>query len=450
MDLFADAAAERTLREAPLAVRMRPRSLDEFVGQQHILAPGCLLRRCIEADRLTSMILWGPPGSGKTTLAQVIAQVTGCHFERLNAISAGVTDVRRVISEAAERRAMYSRRTILFLDEIHRFNKAQQDALLGAVEDGTLILIGATTENPMMEVNTPLLSRTRLFRLQALDDQDLQTVLTRSLADPERGLGGMQVRLDEAAAAHIVLSANGDARRALNALELAVLSTPPGADGVRHITLNVAVDSTQQRALAYDRQGDQHYDVISAFIKSMRGSDPDATLYWLARMLYAGEDPRFVARRLMIHAAEDVGNADPQALVLAVAAAQALERVGMPEARIPLAQAALYIATAPKSNSVVKGIDEALAAVQGERADPVPSHLRDASYPGAARLGHGKGYLYPHDYDGHFVAQEYLPDSLRGARFYEPSQNGYEAEIARRTRAWKAAELSSEPAEAES
>ena len=434
---------------APLAYRMRPRDLDEYVGQQHLVGPGRLLRRLIEADRLSSVIFYGPPGCGKTALAELIAARTRAAFERLNAVTSGVADIRGVLERARERRRLHRQRTVLFIDEIHRFNKAQQDALLPAVEDGTIILIGATTENPFFTVNAPLVSRSRVFRFEALGDDDVRRLLERALADQERGLAHLKPRVDDDALAHLVNVANGDARSALNALEMAVLSTEPGDDGTRHVTLAVAAEAVQRRALVYDRDGDAHYDTISAFIKSMRGSDPDATLYWLARMLEAGEDPRFIARRIVIHASEDVGLADPNALVVATAAAQAVELVGLPEARLNLAQAALYIATAPKSNSVYKGINAALRDVRERRAGPVPIHLRDASYPGAKRLGHGRGYLYPHDYPGHHVAQRYLPEDMPDVTYYEPSDQGYERRIAERLRHWRAARAGRAPDPAE-
>ncbi|HEY8487894.1 MAG TPA: AAA family ATPase [Thermaerobacter sp.] len=429
-DLFSRAAEERARREAPLAERMRPRSLDEFIGQQHLVGPGRLLRRAIEADRLGSIILWGPPGSGKTTLARIIAQTTRAHFEPLNAVTAGVGDLRRVVEQARERRALEGRSTVLFVDEVHRWNRAQQDALLPHLESGLVALIGATTENPYFACVPPLVSRARIFRLEPLADEDVRRLLLRALEDPERGLGMYRVEVEPAALEHLVRVAGGDARSALNALELAVLTTPPGEDGVRRITLAVAEESIQRRALAYDPTGDEHYDHMSALIKSIRGSDPDAAVYWLARMLYAGEDPRTIARRLLVHAAEDVGLADPRALQVAAAAATAAEQVGMPEARIPLAEAVLYLATAPKSNAVIKAIDAAWKAVEERAIAGVPRHLRDAHYRGARALGHGRGYRYPHDYPGHFVRQQYLPDELLGARFYEPSDQGYEGRLA--------------------
>lgn len=432
MDLFEAARQSQLKKEAPLAVRMRPRTLDEFVGQEEIVGKGKLLRRAIEADQLSSVIFYGPPGTGKTTLAKVIANTSKAFFEQLNAVTSGVADIKEVCRNARDRLGMYNQRTILFIDEIHRFNKSQQDALLPFVEDGTIILIGATTENPYFEVNPPLLSRSRVFRFKPLSDEHIAKLILQALADEERGLGRYKVDLKKEALDHIVNIANGDARSALNAIELAVLTTPPGANGVREITLEVAEESIQKRSVRYDKSGDQHYDVISAFIKSLRGSDPDAALHWLARMIYAGEDPRFIARRLIVHAAEDVGMADPNALVVAMSAAYALEYVGMPEARLPLAEAAIYIATAPKSNAVIKAIDGALEDIANRKLGPVPLHLRDAHYKGAVQLGHGKGYKYPHNYEGNYVEQQYLPDELLGVRYYHPCENGFEREIKER------------------
>lgn len=415
----------RLKESTPLADRMRPRTLDEFVGQEHILGPGRLLRRAIETDRLTSLILYGPPGSGKTTLAYVIANATKAVFVPVSAVAAGVKELRKIIQEAEDRRKFYHQRTIVFVDECHAFNKSQQDVLLPAVEKGTIIFIGATTENPFFEMTGALLSRSRIFQLHALEEKDIRVILERALQDKERGLGHLAVEVEAEALAHLADLANGDARTALNALELAVLSTPPGADGVRRITLETAEDSIQRRAVRYDKAGDQHYDVISAFIKSIRGSDPDAALYWYARMTAAGEDQRFIVRRLIVHASEDIGLADPLAMLMAHAAAYALEHVGMPEARIPIAQCIIYLATAPKSNSVVMAIDAAMRAAEETRAEPVPPHLRDTSYRGAKKLGH-TGYKYPHDFPGHWVAQQYLPDNLVGRRFYVPSDQGRE------------------------
>lgn len=430
MDLFSSGAEANLQKEAPLAARMRPRNLDEFVGQDEIVGPGRLLRRAIEADRLRSMIFYGPPGTGKTTLARIIANTTSAFFESINAVTAGVADIRRIITEARERFQFYQRKTILFIDEIHRFNKSQQDALLPAVEDGTVLLIGATTENPLYEVNSPLVSRCMIFRFHALQSDALKRIVNQALSDRERGLADYRVELDEAALEFLVNKADGDARIALNALELAVLTTKPDPEtGKIHLTLEILADCIQQRPIVYDRDGQGHYDTISAFIKSMRGSDPDAAVYYLARMLKAGEDPKFIARRMIIHAAEDVGNADPRALLVAVAAAQALEMVGLPEAQIPMAQAAIYIATAPKSNACCSAIHQAMADVENLENRIVPAHLRDSSHPGAARLGDGVGYLYPHDYPEGIVKQDYLPANLLGKNYYQPTDRGYEGEI---------------------
>ena len=427
MDLFDQQRQQLTAAEAPLAARMRPRTLDEFIGQDHIVGPGRLLRRAIQADQLSSLIFYGPPGTGKTTLAQVIANTTRALFISINAVLAGVKEIRDAIATAQSQRGMHGQRTILFVDEVHRFNKAQQDALLPWVENGTVILIGATTENPYFEVNKALVSRSRIFQLKSLEDHDLERVITQALHDGDRGYGTLPVQLDLAARAHLVNVCNGDARALLNALELAVETTPPQADGSIHISLDVAEESIQRRAVLYDKEGDAHFDTISALIKSLRGSDPDAAMYWLARMVYAGEDPRFIFRRMLILAGEDVGMADPQAIAVVHACAQTFDRVGMPEGRYPLAQAALYLATCPKSNSVM-GFFDALAAVEQEREADVPLHLRDPSRDKHS-FGHGAGYLYPHAYRDHWVEQQYLPHSLQGQVFYQPSGQGYEGAI---------------------
>ena len=420
---------------APLAARLRPRNLDEFAGQSHILAPGQLLRRAIEADRIQSLIFYGPPGTGKTSLAQIIAAHTKNRFERLSGVESNVADMRRVLAGAANRLANTGQPTVLFIDEIHRFNKSQQDVLLPDVEAGTVRLIGATTHNPFFFVNSPLVSRSQIFELRPLTEDDLLKLLHRALKDPERGLGHLRIRADDDALRHLARVADGDARKCLNALEIGVLTTPPGPDGVLHIDLAAAEQSIQKKAIVYDGDGDAHYDTISAFIKSMRGSDPDAALYWLAKMIHAGEDPRFITRRIVICAAEDVGLADPMALVLAIAAHQAAEFIGWPEARIPIAEATLYIATAHKSNSAYKSIDAALDDVRSGRTLAVPEHLRDGSYKGAKRLGHGEGYDYAHAHPGHFVAQDYL-----GAhkRYYEPTEQGVEKKIKERVEKWRA------------
>lgn len=426
---------EKTSQTAPLAARLRPRSLDEYVGQRHILGPGQLLRRAIEADRIQSLIFFGPPGTGKTSLAQVIARQTKSRFVRLSGVESNVADVRRELAGAANRLANTSQRTILFIDEIHRFNKAQQDVLLPDVENGIVRLIGATTHNPFFFVNAPLVSRSQVFELQPLSEADLYGLLRVALADAERGLGGVNVRADEAALRHLARVADGDARKALNALEIGALTTPPAADGIVHLTREVSEQSIQRKAVVYDADEDGHYDTISAFIKSMRGSDPDAALYWLAKMIHAGEDPRFIARRIVICAAEDVGLADPMALVLAQTAFQASEFIGWPEARIPIAEAAIYVATAHKSNSAYLAIDAALEDVRSGRTLEVPAHLRDAGYQGAQRLGHGVGYEYAHDHPGHFVAQDYLGAARR---YYEPTDQGVEKKIKERVASWRA------------
>lgn len=429
MDLFDYMRSATQEKESPLASRMRPATLDEVVGQKHIIGKDKLLYRAIRADQLGSIIFYGPPGTGKTTLAKVIANTTKADFRQINATAAGKKDMEEVVKAAKDALGMYGRRTILFVDEIHRFNKGQQDYLLPFVEDGTLILIGATTENPYFEVNGALLSRSRIFELKSLEKEDIRELIRRAVYDEEKGMGSYRAEIDEAAADFLADAANGDARAALNAVELGILTTDRGADGKIHIDLETAQQCIQKRAVRYDRDGDNHYDTISAFIKSMRGSDPDAAVYYLARMLYAGEDIKFIARRIMIHAAEDVGMADPQALVVAASAAQAVERVGMPEAQIILAEAAIYVATAPKSNSVVRAIGEASSAVSSEKTPPVPVHLQDSHYKGAGKLGHGEGYEYPHDYPNHYVKQQYLPDGMENREFYHMSDQGYERKI---------------------
>ncbi len=427
MDLFDHAREQQVQNEAPLAARMRPRTLDEFIGQEHIVGPGRLLRRAIQADQLSSLIFYGPPGTGKTTLARIIANTTDAHFIALNAVLSGVKNIRESIKIAEDKRGMFGQKTILFIDEVHRFNKAQQDALLPHVENGTVILIGATTENPYFEVNKALVSRSRIFQLSSLDENDLRGIARQALADEERGYGSLKVSLPESALNHLVNVANGDARAVLNAIELAVETTTPDKYGLINITTEVAEESIQQRAVLYDKDGDAHFDTISAFIKSLRGSDPDAALYWMAKMIYAGEDPRFIFRRMIILAGEDVGMADPHALPVVMAAAQAFDYVGMPEGRFHLAQACLYLSTAPKSNSGFAFFD-ALVAVEQEREAQVPNHLRDGNRD-AEDFGHGKGYLYPHAYQDHWVAQQYLPDTLQGRMFYQPGDQGYEATI---------------------
>jgi putative ATPase len=422
-------------RHVPLAARMRPRNLSEYAGQTHILGPGQLLRRAIEADRIQSLIFYGPPGTGKTSLAQIIARQTRSKFERLSGVESNVADMRRVLAAAGNRLENSGQPTILFIDEIHRFNKAQQDVLLPDVESGVVRLIGATTHNPFFFVNSPLVSRSQIFELRPLTEAELYDLLQRALADSERGLGHLKIQAEEAALRHLAKLSDGDARKALNSLEIAALTTAPAADGVIHIDLPVAEQSIQRKAVVYDGDGDAHYDTISAFIKSMRGSDVDAALYWLAKMIHAGEDPRFITRRIMICAAEDVGLADPMALVLANAANQAAEFVGWPEAQIPIAEATIYIATAHKSNSSVMAISAALEDVRSGRTLAVPEHLRDAHYKGAERLGHGQGYEYAHDHPDHFVAQDYLGTTRR---YYEPSDQGVEKKIKERVEKWRA------------
>ena len=416
-------------KESPLAARMRPRTLEEVVGQQHIIGKGTLLYRAIKADKLSSVIFYGPPGTGKTTLAKVIAGATSSEFTQINATTAGKKDMEEVVEKAKDRQGMYGKKTILFIDEIHRFNKSQQDYLLPFVEDGTVTLIGATTENPYFEVNGALISRSIIFFFLFLSNEDIGSLLDRAVTDKERGMGAYDAVLEEDAKAFLAEYSGGDARHALNAIELGILTTERGEDGKIHITLDVAKECIQKRSLKYDKTGDNHYDTISAFIKSMRGSDPDAAVYYLARMLEAGEEVAFIARRIMICAAEDVGLADPNALNVAVSASLAVERLGMPEARIVLSEAAVYVATAPKSNAGYLAVDEAIDEVRNSGSLAVPTHLQDAHYKGAAKLGHGVGYLYAHDYPNHYVEQQYLPYELRGREFYSPTGNGYEIKI---------------------
>lgn len=430
MDLF-DYMRENTMeKESPLASRLRPSTLEEVVGQQHIIGKDKLLYRAIKADKLGSVIFYGPPGTGKTTLARVIANTTSADFKQLNATVAGKKDMEEIVKEAKDSLGMYGKKTILFVDEIHRFNKGQQDYLLPFVEDGTLILIGATTENPYFEVNGALLSRSRVFELKTLEKEDIKELIRRAVYDKEKGMGAYDAVIDPEAEDFLADVANGDARAALNAVELGVMTTERDPhDRKIHIDMEVAQECIQKRAVRYDKNGDNHYDTISAFIKSMRGSDPDAAVYYLARMLYAGEDIKFIARRIMICASEDVGNADPQALVVAVAAAQAVERIGLPEAQIILSQAVTYVACAPKSNAACIAVFEAQDAVKNKKTMPIPVHLQDSHYKGSSKLGHGQGYLYAHDYENHYVKQQYLPDGLDGTEFYRPTENGYEKKI---------------------
>lgn len=438
MDLF-DYMRENTMKnESPLASRLRPATLDEVVGQQHIIGRDKLLYRAIKADKLGSVIFYGPPGTGKTTLARVIANTTSADFRQINATVAGKKDMEEIVKEAKDSLGMYGKKTILFVDEIHRFNKGQQDYLLPFVEDGTLILIGATTENPYFEVNGALLSRSRVFELKPLEREDIRELIRRAVYDKDKGMGSYNAVIDEDAKEFLADVSNGDARAALNAVELGILTTERDpSDGKIHINLQVAEECIQKRVVRYDKTGDNHYDTISAFIKSMRGSDPDAAVYYLARMLYAGEDIKFIARRIMICAAEDVGNADPQALVVAVAAIQAAERIGLPEAQIILSQAVTYVASAPKSNAACMAVFEALDSVRNQKTMPVPVHLQDSHYKGASKLGHGQGYLYAHDYPGNYVKQQYLPDGMEGTEFYHPTENGYESKIKERLRELK-------------
>jgi len=436
-DMFEKQFEELRKKEAPLAARMRPNTLSEFVGQEHLVGEGRVLRKAIDSGQLPSMILWGPPGSGKTTLASIIANTTSSHFSSVSAVTAGVADLRAIITEAKERRGLHGQKTILFIDEIHRFNKAQQDAVLPYVEDGTITLIGATTENPSFEVIAPLLSRSRVYTLKPLAEAEIGLIIRRALTDTERGLGKMQVNISEDALKQLITVCNSDARTALNALELAALTTLPDAEGKRTITLETIEDALQHRAMLYDKGGEQHYDLISALHKSVRDSDPDAVLYWLARMLEAGEDPLFVARRLVRAATEDIGMADPQALVVAMAAQQAVHFIGMPEANLALSEAAVYLATAPKSNSLYTAYSRVQEEVKKGRNEPVPLHLRNAVTKLMKDIGYGQGYKYAHQYEGHVVAQEHLPPSLKGKKFYYPGDIGYEKEITARLRAWR-------------
>ncbi len=429
MDLFEYARQLNADKTAPLAARMRPETLDEFVGQKHIIGKGKMLYRAIIADNLSSVIFYGPPGTGKTTLARIIANTTKRSFVQINATTAGIKDIKEVVSEAKDRLAVSQNKTILFIDEIHRFNKTQQDALLPHVEDGTIILIGATTENPYFEVNKALVSRSIIFELYQLNTDDIKALIKRAITDSKKGYGMFKINLENDALDFLSDTANGDARTALNAVELAVLSTPKDENGVINIDIETAQECIQKRALNYEKDGDNHYDTISAFIKSMRGSDPDAALYYLAKMLYAGEDPNFIARRIVICASEDVGNADPHALQVAVSAAQAVNFIGMPESRIILAQAVTYISCAPKSNASYLGVEKALHDVRNVKIKSVPNHLKDSHYPGAKELGHGIGYKYAHDFEGHYVKQQYLPDELAGTVYYEPTENGVEKRI---------------------
>ena len=429
MDLFDYMREQQKESESPLASRMRPTTLDEVVGQQHIIGKDKLLYRAIKADKLSSIIFYGPPGTGKTTLAKVIANTTSAEFMQINATSAGKKDMEEVISKAKDNQGMYGKKTILFIDKIHRFNKGQQDYLLPFVEDGTIVLIGATTENPYFEVNGALLSRSVIFELKKLSNEDIRELLKRAVTDVEKGMGSYNAQIDDEALDFLADVCNGDARAALTAIELGVLTTDRSEDGIIHIDINVASECIQKRVISYDKNGDNHYDTVSAFIKSMRGSDPDAAVYYLARMLYAGEDVKFIARRIMILASEDIGNADPMAMVVAAACAQEVERVGMPESQIILAQAVTYMACAPKSNSAVEAISKAMNCVRETKTPPVPTHLQDAHYKSSSKLGHGVGYKYAHDYPNHYVKQQYLPDGLENEVFYEPSDNGYEKKI---------------------
>ncbi len=436
MTLFEHRMERDLTRMAPLAERMRPRNLAEFVGQEHIIGPDTVLRRSVDAGHIPSMALWGPPGAGKTTLAQLIAGCANAHFDRISAVTSGVSDLRRVVSEARDRLGMHSAQTILFIDEIHRFNKAQQDVILPHVERGTVILIGATTENPSFEVISPLLSRARVYTLKQLSAEQISAILDSAMSDSERGLANLRPTLRDDARDALIALSNGDARAALNTLELAVNGTPPDAEGVRLVSLDTVEDAVQRRATLYDKSGDQHYDTISAFIKSVRSSDPDAAVYWLARMIHSGEDPLFISRRLVILAAEDVGLADPNALSVAMSAQQAVHLVGMPEGRIPLSEATVYLATAPKSNRAYAAINEAMRDAERSVNEPVPLHLRNAVTGMMKDMDYGKGYKYAHDYEGHFTQTENLPENIKGARYYKPSDQGYESEISERMKRW--------------
>jgi putative ATPase len=435
-DLFDYQSEQQKEKEAPLATRMRPAGLHQFVGQEHLVGQGRVLRKAIESGQVPSLILWGPPGCGKTTLAYVIAKATKAHFSPISAVSASVADLRRLIEQAKERYKLYQERTIIFIDEIHRFNKAQQDAILPYVEDGTITLIGATTENPSFEVISPLLSRCQVLTLNPLAEDEIQAIISRAIMDELKGLGKLNVKLADDAMIHLILMSNRDARVALNTLEIAAQTTLPDANGERHISLSTIEDAIQHKAPRYDKEGELHYDLISALHKSMRGSDPDASLYWLGRMLEAGEDPLYIARRLVRFASEDVGMADPQALVVAMAAQQAVHFIGMPEGNLALAEAAVYLATTPKSNSLYKAYSKVQEEVQETPDEPVPLHLRNPVTALMKKLGYGKGYKYPHDYSKHFVRQQHLPDSLQGKRFYTPSEQGYEQEVAQRMQGW--------------
>lgn len=434
MDLFTIGMEEKLKKNAPLADRMRPETINEFIGQRHLLGDGKFLNRSIKADRINSMIFYGPPGTGKTTLAMIISNSTNMLFEKLSAVTSGVKDIREVITRAEENLKLYSKRTILFIDEIHRFNKSQQDALLPFVERGIVTLIGATTENPFFEVNKALLSRVMILQLESLTRDDLKELIKRALVNEEKGLGQYRVNITEDAIDYLLTIAEGDGRTILNSLEIGVLSTDKDEEGIIQLDLDSIKSSIQIKAAQYDKDGDQHYDTVSAFIKSMRGSDPDATMYWLAKMINAGEDPKFIARRIIISASEDVGNADPNALNIAVSAFNAINVIGMPEGRIPLAQAAVYIATAPKSNASCIGIDKALEDIKSKEIGKVPIHLRDAHYPGSKSLGHGIGYKYPHDYEGAYVEQQYLPTEFLNKKYYEPKDSGFEKVINDRLR----------------